>query len=465
MVHGWGMTLSLNVALNNLTIPISPQPRLLYLLVEIGGGQADSVRLPVQLGLVVDKSDSMLIRLAPEEVQREWQRLGYVQEFVVDGVSALRVDLSKVSKRELQKLPRSIDHVKTALRTVVELLGAHDRCTLVIFASEAVKVLPLSPATDRRKILAEIDRLEDRPLGDDTYMGRGLTLGLEELQEALNPSTVSRLIMLTDGFTLDEADCRVIAQRAKAAGISISTLGLGGGFNEDLMIPMADDTGGHAYNLETPDQIPAVFQQELSAVQSIAYRNLELKMNFSQGVEVRAAHRVRPVISHLGVMPMKDRSANLHLGDYELNAPPAVLLEILAPPKPVAGAYRLAQLMFVYDDPAYNLSRQAVRQDVVVNYTATPVNEPPNPRVMNIVERVTAFKLQTRALDDAQRGDIPGATRKLQAAATRLLDMGESDLAQTLQQQAQQLEQQGQIASDSAKAARYKTRKLTQKLD
>jgi hypothetical protein len=78
---------------------------------------------------------------------------------------------------------------------------------------------------------------------------------------------------------------------------------------------------------------------------------------------------------------------------------------------------------------------------------------------MNVVERVTAFKLQTRALEDMQRGDIPGATRKLQAAATRLLDMGETELAQTMQDQAQQLTQQGQIAPETAKAARYKTRK------
>ena len=121
--------------------------------------------------------------------------------------------------------------------------------------------------------------------------------------------------------------------------------------------------------------------------------------------------------------------------------------------------------MLVYDDPVGGLMRQAVRQDVVVNYVAGPAVEAHNPRVMNIAERVTAFKLQTRALEDAQRGDIPGATRKLQAAATRLLDMGETDLAQTVQEQAEQLNQQGQVSAETAKAARYKTRKLTQKLD
>ncbi len=457
--------LSLTSTLNTTSVPLSNQPRLLYLLIETGGGQAGAARMPVQLGLVVDKSDSMLIRIAPLALQQKWIDLGYVREHMVDGVSVLRVDPNKVSPRELQSLPRAIDHVKTALRSAVEALGPNDRCALIVFAGQAVNVLPLSSAGDRRRMLSSIDQIEGLKLGDDTYMGRGLALGLEELQRGANPAAINRLIVLTDGFTLDEADCRVLAQRAKTAGISISTLGLGGSFNEDLMIPMADDTGGHAYNIEDPAEIPAVFQQELNAVQSIAYRNLELKLNVSQGVEVRAAHRVLPTIAHLGTLPMQDRSANLSLGDYELNAPPALLLELLTPPKSMPGGYRLAQLLLAYDDPAGGLTRQAVRQDVVINYTAGPVAEVHNPRVMNIVERVTAFKLQTRALEDAQRGDIPGATRKLQAAATRLLDMGEPELAQTMQDQAQQLAQQGQIAPETAKAARYNTRKLTQKLD
>ena len=112
--------LTLTSTLNNVTIPTAAQPRLLYLLVETSGGQAGAVRVPLQLGLVVDKSDSMMIRIAPVELQRMWQQLGYVRELTIDGISALRVDLNKVSPRELQQLPRSIDHVKIALRAAVE---------------------------------------------------------------------------------------------------------------------------------------------------------------------------------------------------------------------------------------------------------------------------------------------------------------------------------------------------------
>ena len=70
-----------------------------------------------------------------------------------------------------------------------------------------------------------------------------------------------------------------------------------------------------------------------------------------------------------------------------------------------------------------------------------------------------------RALSEAEVGNVAGATQKLRAAATRLLDLGEAELAQTMQQSADQLEQGGQISSADQKQLRYATRKLTQRLD
>jgi Ca-activated chloride channel family protein len=73
--------------------------------------------------------------------------------------------------------------------------------------------------------------------------------------------------------------------------------------------------------------------------------------------------------------------------------------------------------------------------------------------------------LQTRALDDAAAGNIQGATTKLRSAATRLLDMGETDLAQAAEQEAQKLEQSGQVSAEGAKKLHYATRRLTPRLD
>ena len=84
--------------------------------------------------------------------------------------------------------------------------------------------------------------------------------------------------------------------------------------------------------------------------------------------------------------------------------------------------------------------------------------------VMNIVEKVTAFKLQTKALEDAKMGDVAGASQKLRAAATRLLEMGEQDLAEAALAEAQNLEKSGQMSAYGTKKLRYETRKLTQRL-
>jgi Ca-activated chloride channel family protein len=64
------------------------------------------------------------------------------------------------------------------------------------------------------------------------------------------------------------------------------------------------------------------------------------------------------------------------------------------------------------------------------------------------------------ALAEAQAGNVAGATVKLRAAATRLLDLGQPDLAAAALQEADNLERQGQMSSVGTKQLRYETRRL-----
>jgi Ca-activated chloride channel family protein len=104
------------------------------------------------------------------------------------------------------------------------------------------------------------------------------------------------------------------------------------------------------------------------------------------------------------------------------------------------------------------------KQDVLLDFTNDSQAPAYTPHVMNLVEKVTAFKLQTRALSEAEAGNIGGATQKLRAAATRLLDMGELDLAEKTQQQADLLERGENMNAGTQKELRYATRRLTQRL-
>lgn len=454
------VALQLTASLGTPYLPVTAQPRLVYLLLEVGDGTGTDV-LATNLALVVDTSDSMYVRLATNEQFKALARMGLLKEVLVDGIPVWQA--TPLPREMLDGLPRKMDRVKEALRGLVEQLRPTDRFTLVAFAGQALTLVPNTPGGDRHRLLDAVAGLDHLQLGDATYLGAGMALGFEELRRGAGAGLADRMLVLTDGFTLDEPVCREWAERARAAHISISTLGLGGEFNEELMIPIADRTGGEAYLIEEPAELPAVFTRELQRGQAVQCRNLELKLRPAQGMEVRAAYRVRPSTAPLELVN-NGGSYSFTLGDLVAGEAPAVLLELLAAPRP-AGTYRLAQALLACDDPAGEPGGLKVRTDIVAEYTEDAAQAAQLvPEVMYVVEALSAYRLQERAQADLHAGDVTGATRKLRAAATRLLELGEAELAAAMEQQATELEQHGQADSQRAKRLRYETRRLTQRL-
>ena len=450
--------LTISCELNTDKLPLANQPR---------SGQVEYQTAPVNLGLVVDVSDSMLIRLVTEAQFVELASAGLAQEVLADGVPAWRVE--NIPQALIHTFPRKIDFVIEALRVVLERLRPQDGVSLSVFASQAQLLLPCTSGRDKGQLLRAIADLERLSLGDDTYMGRGMELGYETMMDRSLPASTDagslpalRMVLLTDGFTRDIGDCWRWAERAQADGIAISSIGLGGEFNEELLIPMAERTGGRSYYVQEPSQLTSVFRQELQAAQSIGCRDAELKLQLTPGVELRRAHWVKPYIGRLETGKNKGGSYSMPLGDLENDAPPSWLLELIVPPRN-AGKFRIAQVL-LSGDPV-DAKRQTVRQDIVVEFMAESgagfLQKPQLlDRVMDVVERVSAFDLQTRALKDAASGNIAGATRKLEAAATRLLDMGEDELAHTARKQAVALGENAQLDAGATKRLRYGTRKL-----
>ncbi|MFA0753959.1 MAG: hypothetical protein IMHGJWDQ_001742 [Candidatus Fervidibacter sp.] len=76
------------------------------------------------------------------------------------------------------------------------------------------------------------------------------------------------------------------------------------------------------------------------------------------------------------------------------------------------------------------------------------------------MEMVTAAELQTRALRDLQAGKVESATKKLEGAATRLLNLGERERAQETINLSKRLRQGEQISPEQTKRLRYQTRRL-----
>lgn len=440
------------------SLPVTGRPHLLYLYLAVEGGQMGAP-VPVNLALVLDVSESMFIRLASSAQFQDLVRQGIVKEVLVDGVPAW--ESTGVPAAVTEKLVRKVDRVKEALRAVVEQLRPTDRFAVVAFASEAISLIPNSPGRDSARLLHAVARLDTLKLGDATHIGAGMELGLRELAKATEEGLVDRMVVLTDGFTVDEAACWAQAEAARQARIPISTIGLGGDFNEELMIPIADSTGGEAYMVRHADDLPAAFAQELQRTQSVRYRNLALNLHIVEGAELRSAYRVRPTLAPLETRQV-DPGLTLDLGDVAADEAPALLLEVLAPPRS-EGMYRIARAALAYDDLAAGGRVRGGYVDLAVSYANIDDRASQHvPEVMNALEAVTAYRLQEGAGEALKTGDLSGASRKLRSAATRLLAMGQDELAAEMQEQASQIEREGRADAERARALRYATRKLGQ---
>ncbi|MFL5802518.1 MAG: vWA domain-containing protein [Roseiflexaceae bacterium] len=351
--------------------------------------------------------------------------------------------------------------MKEATRRVIDTLTPQDVVAIVLFDDQTEVLLPATPAVDKDALKAQVDRIEE---AGGTAMSGGLQAGQAELRKYQAPDRISALLLLTDGQTWgDEDRCRALARELGQAGVRITALGLGAEWNEKLLDDLAEATGGNSDYIADPAQITGSFQRAVRTAQGTVAQDARLLLRLARDVAPRAVHRVTPVIANLGYQPIGENEVAVRLGSLESGEPASVLVDLLIGPH-AAGSFRLAQAELHYT-PLNATAEQVIKQDVLLEFDAEEAAAQYNAPVMNLVEKVTAFKLQTRALAEAEAGNVAGATQKLRAAATRLLDLGELELARKTEEQAAQLEQGQSISAENQKELRYATRRLTQKLE
>ena len=393
---------------DNVQVFVPPQAQLAYVLLEMMPTQVvANVKMPLNFCFVLDQSGSMY--------------------------------------------GEKMDALKEAVKYAIDLLQPDDMISIVAFSDSPHVVVPSRAARDKNQLKREVDRLD---ADGGTEMAPAMRAGMREVQKNLANNRINRLVLLTDGQTVGEPDCLREADQASNAGVQVIALGLGTDWNEQLLEDVGQRSSGKADFINQPSEIGAYFQEEVQTMQGAVVQNALLTLRMIPGIMPRKVWRVAPLIADLGVRPMSDRDVQVSLGELVKDQGQGILVELMLPPR-TDGRYRIAQADVSYDVPLLRLTGEHARADIVVGYTSTAAASRVNPRVMNIVEKVTAFKLQTRALTDAQSGDHAGATQKLRQAATMLLNQGETDLARTMNLEADNLEKQGQMSEEGKKTIKF----------
>ncbi|MEO6005968.1 MAG: VWA domain-containing protein [Opitutus sp.] len=196
------------------------------------------------------------------------------------------VNLSLVIDRSGSMSGEKIASARNAALEAIRRLGPDDIVSLVVYDTQVQTLIPAQRLGTGREIERAICGIE---VGGNTALYGGVSRGATEVRRhAEDGKYVNRIILLSDGLanvgpSSAEELGRLGASLMKE-GISVTTIGLGLGFNEDLMTRLAQRSDGNTYFVENSEDLSRIFAAELGDVLNVVARRVVIEIDFPEGV-------------------------------------------------------------------------------------------------------------------------------------------------------------------------------------
>jgi Ca-activated chloride channel family protein len=196
------------------------------------------------------------------------------------------VNLSLVIDRSGSMGGDKIAKAREAALELVRQLGPDDIISIIAYDSEVQVLVPAQRVGRARGLEEAICSLE---AGGNTALHGGVIRGAAEVRRHVESERyVHRVILLSDGQanvgpSSPEELGRLGASLMKE-GIAVTTIGLGLGFNEDLMTRLAERSDGNTYFVEDSSDLPRIFAAELGDVLNVVARRVVIEIDFPEGV-------------------------------------------------------------------------------------------------------------------------------------------------------------------------------------
>ncbi len=210
------------------------------------------------------------------------------------------VNVALVIDRSGSMRGERLTNAKKAAKLAVDLLGDNDIISIISYSDKAEIVVPATKATNRRAIKRKIDAFRSNGM---TALYAGVKSGGKELEKFLEAERVNRVILLSDGMAnigpKTPSELGKLGSRLASKGISVTTLGLGLGYNEDLMEKLAASSDGNHAFIEKSEDLAKIFSLEFGTVLSVIAKDVEIIIHCHEGVSpVRALGRKSTILGN-----------------------------------------------------------------------------------------------------------------------------------------------------------------------
>jgi Ca-activated chloride channel homolog len=345
-----------------------------------------------------------------------------------------------------------LDRVKIAATEIIEQLSEKDTLSVVSFNDRAEVVIPATSVQEKKSM---VSRTRMMRASGGTEIFQGLSAGVKENRKHLSPNRVNHIILLTDGNTYGDQDkCLKLARQVSTEGISISTLGLGSEWNDKFLDEIASTTGGSSGFIKSASAVVSFLNNQVQSLSNMFAERIQLIPAAPSNIDIEMAFKLTP-----SPQPLPHEEGIIQLGGMQYERPISVLLQVQVPAN---IAVDQQELMHVVVNGSLMLEQRVhtVQKDVVVGISNDPGYEDPPQKIFDALGKLTLYRMQERANEAIEQGNVREATQRLQNLATRLIEVGQEDLAEEAMQEVKRLERTHMLSEEGRKTLKYQTRHL-----
>lgn len=195
------------------------------------------------------------------------------------------INLSLVLDKSGSMQGQKLADVKKAAKMLVDRLTPEDTLSIIAYDNEAKILIPATHLTNPITIKNEIDQLY---AGGGTALYSGVQYGARELKRFMSDNKVNRIILLSDGIAnVGPSSPHALANLGRTLAqenISVSTIGLGLGYNEDVMFQLASSADGFHQFAEDTYALQHAFDWQFGKLSSTVANNAKVTINFAPNV-------------------------------------------------------------------------------------------------------------------------------------------------------------------------------------
>lgn len=361
--------------------------------------------------LIASLSHGTLPNHASSEVYASIKMTG--SAFVSEDRAPLNVSL--VMDRSSSMAGEKIKQSRQAALKFLEQLGPSDRISIISYGSDvSVESSPMYVTEKNREKLRGIIR--ELSVGGMTNLSGGFQQGCDLVASSLEKGSVNRVILMSDGVAnrgiTEPLQLAGLAGECYERGVSSTTIGLGLGYNEDVMTQMAVAGAGNYYFIDDEEAMASVFQQEATGLSATVARSASLEIELGKGVELLKLHGYK--------YKEKGNKVTVSLAEFSSKQKKDVLMRLSVSAQE-SGERSVIGVKLVYED-LLDAKKVVKKGDLTaaVSSDEKVVASHLDREVYTHAQKLEVAQTMTSAMNAYEKGDQKEAERLIQEQRTQM---------------------------------------------